>query len=108
MPDFEKNKVDLQDEGSVVAYIERLNKSGIFEEKEEVENILSEITTDLEAIRLAIDLEKDAVAFYSKFFESIAQSEGKDALKKLITQEKGHLEMLRKLQTSIMNKNEYR
>ncbi len=62
------------------------------------------MTTDLEAIRLAIDLEKDAVSFYSKFFESIAQSEGKDALNKLITQEKGHLEMLRKLQATIMNK----
>ena len=104
LPHFEKNKVNIQDEGEVVAYLERLNKSGIFEEKEELEKILDEITTDLEAIRLGIDLEKNAIGFYGKFFDSISQSEGKDVLKKLINEEKGHLEILRKLQASIMNK----
>ncbi len=104
LPHFEKNKVYIQDEEAVVAYLERLNKSGIFENREETENIIDKITTDLEAIRLGIDLEKNAIAFYNNFFESIAQSEGKDALQKLIVEEKRHLEILRQLQASIMNK----
>ncbi len=103
LPAFEQGKIDLKDEELVVAYLKRLNKMEIFPEGEEIEKMTNDLNYDFEAVRVAIDIEKKAVLFYEKLFEATRESEGKEVLKKIIDEEKKHVEVLRKLQADIMN-----
>lgn len=103
LPAFEKGNIELKDEELVAAYLKRLNRSGIFPEEEKLNKIAEELTTDVEAIYIGIEIEKKSVVFYEKAYEATPESEGKEVLKKIIAEEKGHLDMLRKLQANIMN-----
>lgn len=103
LPTFEKEKIDLNDEELVIAYLKRTNRSEIFSKNEKLEEIANDLTTDFEALRIGIDIEKKSIVFYENFFKATPESEGKEALKKLISEEEKHLKMLRELQAEIMN-----
>lgn len=101
LPAFKNGKVDLEDEDMVVTYLKRLKRSGIFQAGEEIENLKEDLTTEVEAILVGLDIEKKSIAFYNKIIEVMPESEGKEAIKKLIAEEEEHVKILRKLQADI-------
>lgn len=102
LPSFDRGEIDLEDEDMVVTYLKRLKKSGIFQAGEEIEQIKEDLATEAEAIVIGLDIERKSIAYYKKVSESMPESEGKEAIKKLISEEEEHVKILRKLQADIL------
>ena len=54
----------------------------------------TEIKTDIDALRIGIQAEKDAILFYSEAAKNTKNKEGQKAFEFLVNEEKKHLKML--------------
>ena len=79
---------------TVDEYIRHLVETGVFTQKGEVKRLTAEIKTDLDALRIGIQAEKDAILFYSEAAKNTKNKEGQKAFKFLASEEKKHLKLL--------------
>lgn len=76
------------------AYIASISSSAVFNKDGVMAEMLGQVKTAKEAIIMGIQAEKDSILFYSKLYESTRMESAKENLKKLITEEEGHLNEL--------------
>lgn len=67
----------------------------IFPEENELVKMLRSNQTDLNAIKIGIEIEENAVDFYSRLLADATNPEEKVVLTELLEMEKGHLKILR-------------
>ena len=79
---------------TVDEYIRHLVETGVFTQKDEVKRLTAEIKTDLDALRIGIQAEKDAILFYTEASKNTKNKEGQKAFKFLASEEKKHLKLL--------------
>ncbi|MBF8277003.1 MAG: hypothetical protein HW390_2076 [Candidatus Brocadiaceae bacterium] len=79
---------------TVDEYIRHLVETGVFTQKGEVKRLTAEIKTDLDALRIGIQAEKDAILFYSEAAKNTKNKEGQKAFEFLASEEKKHLKLL--------------
>ncbi len=84
--EFEEDTVDL--------YLKHLIDTGIFSRKGEAKRIAGEIKTDIDALKIGIQAEKDAILYYSEAAKNTKHSAGKKVFELLINEEKEHLRLL--------------
>jgi rubrerythrin len=105
---------DALEEGLGLAGYEAALKSGrtalekkgipIFSEKNELIEGLKKNPTDQNAVRIAMEAEEKAVAFYSNMLRHAATPQEETLFTKLLEMEKGHLELFRWEEDSLLKR----
>ncbi|HLE87063.1 MAG TPA: ferritin family protein [Candidatus Brocadiaceae bacterium] len=81
---------------TVDLYLKYLADTGIFTKKGEARRFASEITTDVEALNIGIQAEKDSILYYTEAAKNTKYPAGKTAFEQLANEEKKHLKLLAK------------
>src|SRR3990172_8817872 len=79
---------------TVDSYLKYLVDTGIFTEKGAARRLAAEITTDVEALKIGIQAEKDSILYYTEAAKNTKYETGKMAFEQLANEEKKHLKML--------------
>jgi|SRR3972149_235661 len=79
---------------TVDLYLKYLVDTGIFTQKGEAKRIALEIKTDIDALRIGIQAEKDSILYYTEAAKNTKYPAGKMALEQLANEEKKHLKLL--------------
>lgn len=82
------------DDYTVDEYIRHLVETGVFTQKDEVKRLTAKIKTDLDALRIGIQAEKDAILFYTEASKNTKNKEGQKTFEFLASEEKKHLKLL--------------
>lgn len=88
------NPAQACEEYTVDLYLKHLIDTGIFSRKGEAKRIAGEIKTDIDALKIGIQAEKDAILYYSEAAKNTRHSAGKRAFELLVNEEKEHLRLL--------------
>ena len=79
---------------TVDLYLKYLADTGIFTKKGEARRLAAEITTDVEALKIGIQAEKDSILYYTEAANNTKYPAGKTAFEQLANEEKNHLKLL--------------
>jgi rubrerythrin len=93
----------ISDEALVEDYLRRIIETRVFETTDDVSKVMEDVKTDKDAIRLAMQFEKDSMDFFVKMSELTKNPDGQAAFKKLAGSEEHHLMELKRLQDNIAN-----
>ncbi len=88
------NPVQGCEDYTVDLYLKNLVDTGIFAKKGEAERLATETKTDVDALKIGIQAEKDSILYYSEAAKNTKYKGGKKAFKKLTNEEKKHLNLL--------------
>lgn len=88
---------------SVDLYLKYLIDTGIFTKKGAAKNIVKEIHTDADGIKIGIQAEKDSILYYTEAAKNTKHPAGKATFGQLANEEKKHLKMLAE-QLRLLNK----
>ncbi len=75
-------------------YLKDLVDTGIFAKKGEAKRIVAEIKTDIDALKVGIQAEKDSILYYTEAAKNTRHEGGKKAFEQLTDEEKKHLKIL--------------
>ncbi len=87
--------------GEYAAYLQALVDSAVFTDDTITSEIATRASGDIEAIELAIGVEKDSILFYYEMREILPQSV-QPAVTKIIAEEKSHLRELFELKKKLL------
>jgi len=79
---------------TVALYLKDLVDTGIFTQKGEAKRLAKEIKTDVDALKIGIQAEKDSILYYSEAAKNTRFNAGKQAFEQLAIEEKKHLKLL--------------
>jgi rubrerythrin len=79
---------------TVSEYIKHLIDTGVFTQKGEAKRLLSQIKTEIDALKIGIQAEKDAILYYYETAKHARNEAGKKAFEYLLNEEKKHLKLL--------------
>lgn len=79
---------------TVDLYLKDLVDTGIFTKKGEARRLVSEIKTDIDALKIGIQAEKDSILYYTEAAKNTKYEAGRKAFEQLANEEKKHLRML--------------
>lgn len=79
---------------TVDLYLKDLVDTGIFTKKGEARRLASEIKTDIDALKIGIQAEKDSILYYTEAAKNTKYEAGRKAFEQLTNEEKKHLKML--------------
>jgi rubrerythrin len=93
--------------GEVQEYMDSFVKDRVFSGPEQAAEKASQITNPFEAIELAVEFEKRSVGFYEKMKDVVRSSE-KEAIDRIISEEKGHMRRLAEFRRELEARSEGR
>lgn len=79
---------------TVDLYLKHLIDTGIFTQKDEAKRLAKEVKTDIDALKIGIQAEKDSILYYSEAARNTRHTAGKAAFELLANEEKKHLKLL--------------
>src|SRR3972149_3097086 len=79
---------------TVDLYLKDLVDTGIFTKKGEARRLATEIKTDIDALKIGIQAEKDSILYYTEAAKNTKYEAGKKAFEQLTSEEKKHLKLL--------------
>lgn len=79
---------------TVDLYLKDLVDTGIFTKKGEARRLASEIKTDIDALKIGIQAEKDSILYYTEAAKNTKYEAGRKAFEQLTNEEKKHLRIL--------------
>ena len=79
---------------TVDLYLKDLVDTGIFTKKGEARRLAVEIKTDVDALKIGIQAEKDSILYYTEAAKNTKYPAGKMAFEQLANEEKKHLTLL--------------
>lgn len=100
-PLFKKAEYHWESEEMVAQYLQRSTDSTLFTDMEELQEIIGTAGSREEIINHCIDGEKKAVAFYKKVMDQTVGEEGKKAIRRILEEEKKHVEKLEKMKAEL-------
>lgn len=86
VPGFEDYTVDL--------YLKYLVDTGVFTQKGEARRLAAEIKTDIDALKIGIQAEKDSILYYTEAAKNTKYEAGRKTFEQLVSEEKKHLKLL--------------
>ena len=81
---------------TVDLYLKYLVDTGVFTRKGEARKLASEIKTDIDALKIGIQAEKDSILYYAEAAKNTRYNTGKKVFEQLVNEEKKHLKLLAK------------
>lgn len=91
----------ISDEAVVEDYLRRIIETKIFNKTDDIDTVIKEIKTDKDAIRIAMQAEKDSLDFFTRMAELTRDNEGQNTFRQLARSEEYHLMELQRLQDYI-------
>lgn len=88
------NSAEGYEDYTVDEYIKHVIDTGVFTQKGEAKRLTTEIKTDIDALKIGIQAEKDAILYYHEAFKNTRNDAGKRAFEFLLNEEKKHLKFL--------------
>ncbi|BBO15794.1 conserved hypothetical protein [Candidatus Brocadia pituitae] len=88
------NPVQGCEDYTVDLYLKDLVETGIFTKKGEAKRLATEIKTDVDALKIGIQAEKDSILYYTEAAKNTRLEGGKKAFEQLTDEEKKHLKLL--------------
>lgn len=79
---------------TVDLYLKYLIDTGIFAQKGEAKRLAMETKSDIDALKIGIQAEKDSILYYSEAARNTRHTMGKTAFERLVNEEKKHLKLL--------------
>lgn len=79
---------------TVDLYLKYLVDTGVFTQKGEARRLATEIKSDIDALKIGIQAEKDSILYYSEASKNTKYEAGKKAFEHLTNEEKNHLRLL--------------
>ncbi|OHB99849.1 MAG: hypothetical protein A3G70_00345 [Planctomycetes bacterium RIFCSPLOWO2_12_FULL_39_13] len=79
---------------TVDLYLKYLIDTGVFTKKGEAKKLAMEIKTDIDALKIGIQAEKDSILYYSEAAKNTKNTFGKMTFEQLANEEKKHLKLL--------------
>ena len=79
---------------TVDLYLKDLVDTGVFTKKGAARRLAAEITTDIYALKIGIQAEKDSILYYTEAAKNTKYPAGKMAFEQLANEEKSHLKLL--------------
>ena len=92
----EENPPVFDPDGEAQLYLRVMADEHVFDTKTDPAEILSELETKTEVLKMAIGAEKDSIVFYTGLKESTSRKAGKDKVDAIIKEEFGHIAILKK------------
>lgn len=94
----------ISDEPLVEEYLRRIIETKVFSRVDDINEILEGVKRDEDAIRLAMQAEKESLDFFSRMAELTRNHDGKITFKELAGYEERHLGELERLKEHIAKK----
>ena len=88
------NPVQGCEDYTVDLYLKDLIETGVFTKKGEARRLATEIKTDIDALKIGIQAEKDSILYYTEAVKNTRHEGGKKAFEQLTDEEKKHLRIL--------------
>jgi len=101
LDDFAPMDMSHTDEAEYHNYLNAFASTRIFNSDVDIDQLVQNITNDIEAVDIAIQTEKDAILFYYELREQV-QSEGRKSINEIIKEEKTHLARLAQLREALI------
>ncbi len=79
---------------TVDLYLKYLVDTGVFAQKGQARRLATEIKTDVDALKIGIQAEKDSILYYAEAAKNTKYPAGKMAFEQLASEEKKHLKLL--------------
>lgn len=79
---------------TVDSYLKYLVDTGIFTEKGAAKRLAAEIKTDIDALKIGIQAEKDSILYYTEAAKNTKYEAGRKTFEQLVNEEKKHLKLL--------------
>lgn len=105
--DFQSVKSNLdqyqapeQYQGEYLDYLRTLVDTHVFKQDADMDSLINQISSDLDAINLAIQFEKESIFFYSGLLRLVA-TEDRKPVEELIHQEHEHIRRLLKIKETL-------
>jgi rubrerythrin len=76
------------------AYIKSFTDGKVFDFKKGAADLITENTTLLDVLKMALDAEKNSIVFYTGIKKIVPEDFGKDSIDKIIAEEMKHIVML--------------
>ncbi len=81
-------------------YVQTLVDNSVFTDEVVDSDMASRLDTDIQAVELGIQMEKDSILFYYELISQVEES-AHDAVNRIITEEKSHLEQLSEVKKTL-------
>ncbi len=101
--DFAPISMSHTDEAEYHNYLNAFVSTRIFNSDVSIDALVQNITSDVEAVDIAIQTEKDSILFYYELREQV-QSEGRKNINEIIKEEKTHLARLAQLREALVKR----
>ncbi len=88
-------------ENQAALYLQAVANGKVFDLKKDPSDLLSEGITLKDILQTAIGLEKDSIVFYTGIEDMVPEKLGKERIKDIIKEERGHIVFLNKQLTSL-------
>ena len=89
-----KSMVEGFEDYTVDLYLKYLISTGIFARKGDARRIANEVKTDIDALKIGIQAEKDSILYYNEATKNTRHPAGKKVFEQLVSEEKQHLRLL--------------
>ena len=88
------NTMEGCEDYTVDLYLKYLVFTGIFAKKGDARRIANEVKTDIDALKIGIQAEKDSILYYNEATKNTRHPAGKKVFEQLVSEEKQHLRVL--------------
>ncbi|MBU6391807.1 MAG: ferritin family protein [Planctomycetota bacterium] len=79
---------------TVDLYLKYLVDTGVFAQKGQARRLAAEVKTDIDALKIGIQAEKDSILYYAEAAKNTRFNAGKQTFEQLAIEEKKHLKLL--------------
>jgi len=88
------------DEAEYCNYLNAFTSTRIFNASVDIDQLVQSITSDIEAVDIALNIEKESILFYYELREQEG-GEGRESIDEIIREEKNHLTRLAQLKEAL-------
>lgn len=89
------------DEAEYCSYLNAFTSTRIFNASVDIDKLVQSITSDIEAVDIALNIEKESILFYYELREQ-ESGEGRESIDEIIREEKNHLTRLAQLKEALV------
>ncbi len=104
LPSSAKEPTVWDPEKELDVYLKMMADSHVFRADEDVSKFISQISTPIDAIKLAMQFEKDTIIFFLAMQDATEEGKGRDRITQLVKEEQQHLRKL----TGLLRAFEYK
>jgi rubrerythrin len=96
LPESARESTVWDPQGEINQYLKMAADMHVFRAATPVEEQLAQVTSAVDALKLAMQFEKDSILFFLLMQDETEKGKGKELITQLTNEEKGHLRMLSK------------